>query len=110
MKKKEVRSVSKETEDAGEKAEFVLRLFITGASPNSVRAVANLREVCEKHIKGRYSLEIVDVYQQRDAAQAEQIVALPMLVKKAPHPERRMIGDMSDTKRVLQGLGVLIDS
>ncbi len=97
--------------DAGKaKAEFVLRLFITGASPNSVRAVANLKEVCEKHIKGRYSLEIVDVHQQREAAKAEQIVALPLLIKKAPYPERRMIGDMSDTKKVLQGLGIAIDA
>jgi circadian clock protein KaiB len=85
---------------------FVLRLFITGASPNSVRAIANLKQLCEKHLPGRYSLMVIDVHQQPELARSEAIVALPLLVKQFPLPERRMIGDLSDTKRVLNGLGL----
>ena len=64
--------------------EYVLRLFITGASPNSVRALTNIRQICEEHLKGRYKLEIIDVYQQEDIAEREQLVALPLLIKKKP--------------------------
>ena len=85
---------------------FVLRLFITGATPNSLRAIENIKHICESHIKGKYSLEIFDVYQQKNIAEAEQIVALPMLIKKKPLPERRLIGDLSDTEKVLKGLGL----
>ena len=94
--------------DSGrETSEYVLRLFITGATPNSLRAVANIKQVCEAHIKGRYSLEIVDVYQQQTIAEEEQLIALPLLVKKLPLPERRLIGDLSNTEKVLKGLGIL---
>lgn len=89
-----------------ENPEYVLRLFITGASPNSIRAVANVREICEAHLHGRYSLQVIDVYQQTAAAREEQLIALPMLVRKAPLPERRLIGDMSETEKVLKGLGL----
>lgn len=92
-----------------EPAEYVLRLFVTGASPNSARAINNLTQICEQHIKGRYSLEIIDVYQQDDIAKDEQIIALPLLIKKGPLPERRMIGDMSNTAKVLSGLGIITD-
>lgn len=87
--------------------EYILRLFITGATPNSQRAVANIKQICEDHLKGRYSLEIIDVYQQAPIAEKEQLVALPMLVKKQPLPERRLIGDLSDTEKVLKGLGLI---
>ena len=89
-----------------ESSEYLLRLFITGTSPNSVRAIKNVREICEQYLKGRYSLEIVDVYQQASVAMEEQIVALPLLIKKYPSPERRLIGDMSKTEKVLAGLGL----
>lgn len=87
--------------------EYVLRLFITGATPNSIRAVSNIRQFCEEHLKGKYSLEIIDVYQQGDIAQKEQLVALPLLIKKYPLPEKRLIGDLSDTQKVLKGLGLI---
>lgn len=87
--------------------EFVLRLFITGATPNSTRALTNIKEICEQHLHGRYSLEIIDVYQQASIAEAEQLVALPLLIKKKPLPEKRLIGDMSDTQKVLKGLGLI---
>lgn len=88
--------------------EYVLRLFITGASPNSLRAITNLREICETHIPNNYSLEIIDIYQQTEMAETEQLVALPLLIKKYPLPERRLIGDMSDTEKVLKGLGIIV--
>ena len=83
---------------------YKLRLYITGASPNSVRAVSNLKNICEQHISGQYKLEIVDVYQQPMLAKEEQLIALPMLIKMSPGPTRRLVGDMSDTARVLRGL------
>ena len=88
--------------------EYDLRLFITGATPNSVRAVNNIKAICEDHLKGRYALEIIDVYQQEIVAEQEQLVALPLLIKKMPLPERRMIGDLSNTEKVLKGLGVIV--
>ena|SRR5215213_11941224 len=87
--------------------EYVLRLFITGATPNSIRAITNVKQICEEHLHGRYSLEIIDVYQQASIAEQEQLIALPLLIKKSPLPERRMIGDLSNTQKVLKGLGLL---
>ena len=90
-----------------ENRHYVLRLFIAGASVNSRHAVANLTELCEVHIGGRYSLDIIDIHQQKEVAELEQIIALPLLIKSLPLPERRLIGDMSDTKKVLKGLGII---
>ncbi len=87
-------------------AEYILRLYITGTSPNSVKAIQNVRSICEQYLKDRYSLEIIDVYQQAERARQDQIVALPLLIKKSPLPERRLIGDMSETSKVLRGLGL----
>ena len=87
--------------------EYILRLFITGATPNSVRAITNIRQILEDHLQGRYSLEIIDVYQQESVAEKEQLIALPLLIKKKPLPERRLIGDLSNTEKVLKGLGIL---
>jgi len=85
---------------------YLLRLFITGASPNSARAVANIRQICECYLKDNYVLEIVDVYQQKEIAEKEQLIALPLLIKKQPLPVRRLIGDLSDTRKVLSELGI----
>lgn len=86
---------------------YVLRLFITGATPNSIRAVTNLRQICEAYLKGKYTLEIIDVYQQGEIAEREQLVALPLLIKEYPKPEKRIIGDLSDIPKVLKGLGLI---
>src|SRR5436189_1950633 len=88
------------------KSALILKLFVSGASPNSVRAISNVKAICEAHIKSGYNLEIIDVYQNSELARREQIVALPLLIKKLPLPERKLIGDMSDTAKVLNGLGV----
>ena len=85
---------------------FELRLYITGATPNSVKAIANIRNICELHLKDRYALQIIDVYQNASLAQQEQIIALPLLIKKLPLPERKLIGDLSETEKVLKALGV----
>jgi circadian clock protein KaiB len=96
------------TEDLPEQDDdhYVLRLFVAGASVNSTRAISNLRGVCEQYIKDNYTLEIVDVYQHEGLAKQEQIIALPLLIKSFPLPERRLIGDMSNKEKVLKGLGI----
>ena len=81
-----------------------LHLYITGASPNSIRAVENIKRICEKYFKGMYELEIVDVYQQPSLALKEQLVALPMLIKSFPGPVKKWIGDMCDEQKLIAGL------
>lgn len=83
---------------------YEMRLFITGATPNSLRAVVNIKSICEKYFPGKYKLEIIDIYQQPALAKDEQIIALPMLIKTSPQPLKRLVGDMSDTDKVLKGL------
>ncbi len=92
-----------------DKNHFILNLFIAGASPHSARAINNLTAICEQYLKGRYTLDVIDVYQQGSLAQQERIVALPLLIKRSPLPVRRMIGDLSEMQKVLRGFG-LIDS
>lgn len=82
---------------------YKLRLFITGASPNSTRAVDNLKTFCDQNLKDKYTLEIIDVYQQPSIAEKEQIIALPLLIRKETEIfKRRLIGDMSDTQKLYQ--------
>jgi circadian clock protein KaiB len=87
--------------------EYRLRLYVTGATPNSARAIVNLKEFCETHLKGNYELEIIDVYQQPLTAEADQVIAIPLLIKLAPMPQRRLIGDMSDKQKMLKGLNLI---
>ena len=84
----------------------VLRLFVTGTTPRSTRAIENLRRVLEAELPGQYDLEVIDIYQNPEAARDHQIIAAPTLVKLFPEPVRRIIGDLSDIERVLRGLGV----
>jgi circadian clock protein KaiB len=86
---------------------YILRLYVTGMTTRSARAIANLQRFCEKHLHGRYDLQVIDVYQQPELARSEQIVAVPTLIKQLPLPLRRLIGDMSDEERVLVGLNIL---
>jgi circadian clock protein KaiB len=83
---------------------YVLRLYVTGMTAGSARAIENVRTICEEHLHGRYELEVIDIYQQPALARGEQIVAAPTLIKKLPKPLRRLIGDMSSEERVLLGL------
>ena len=86
--------------------EYVLHLFITGATPNSTRAVRNIKEICEQYLKGRYELLIVDIYQQPELAQQEDLIGVPTLIKRQPGLVRRLVGDLSDHGRVLKALGL----
>lgn len=88
------------------KSSYVLRLYVSGMTPNSMRAIENVRKICAEHLEGRYQLEIVDIYQQPIFAKEGQIVAAPTLVKELPPPLRKFIGDMSHTDRILAGLDV----
>lgn len=83
---------------------YLLRLYVTGSTPHSMRAIENIKKICEEHLKGRYELEVIDLYQKPNLANGEQIIAAPTLIKKLPQPLRRIIGDMSNTERVLVGL------
>ena len=85
---------------------YRLRLYITGATPNSARAIINLKEFCESYLKDNYELDIIDVYQQPLVAKADQVIAIPMLVKLSPLPARRLIGDMSDKEKIFRGLSL----
>lgn len=85
---------------------FVLRLFVSGMTPNSQRAIENIQKICQGNLEGRYQLEIIDIYQQPIYAEEGQIVAAPTLVKELPPPLRKFIGDMSQTERILMGLDV----
>jgi circadian clock protein KaiB len=89
---------------AGADAHYVLRLYITGTTSQSTRAILNIRKICEEHLEGRYELEVVDISQHPTLAIGEQIIAAPTLIKKLPLPLRRFIGDMSQTERILLGL------
>lgn len=86
---------------------YILRLYVTGMTARSARAVDNLRSICDEYLEGRYDLEVIDIYQQPILGKGEQIIAAPTLVKKLPLPMRRIIGDMSNRERVLLGLDLV---
>jgi len=92
---------------SGPQDKYVLRLYVTGMTPRSQQAIAAIKTICEKHLKGRYDLEVIDIYQQPALTKGEQIIAAPTLIKKLPLPMRRIIGDMSDRERVLLGLDLV---
>jgi circadian clock protein KaiB len=84
--------------------EYVLRLYITGMTPRSAEAFASIKAICEKYLRGRYFLEVIDLYQEPAAAREAQILASPTLIKQLPAPLRRLVGNLSEEKRVLIGL------
>jgi len=100
MKTTEPKSTPREAESN----RYALRLYVAGQTPKSVLAITNIKKICEENLQGRYDLEVIDLYQQPQLAQGEQIIAVPTLIRKLPPPLRRIIGDMSDTERVLVGL------
>jgi circadian clock protein KaiB len=88
-------------------AHYRLRLYVSGSTPRSARAVQNIRALCEEKLHGRYDLEVVDIYQHPEQVKPEQIVVTPTLVKRLPLPFRKIIGDLSDQERVLVGLDIV---
>jgi circadian clock protein KaiB len=87
-----------------------LRLYIAGQSPNSLHAFANLKSLCDEHLAGRYDIEVIDLVEQPSRARGDDIVAIPTLVRRLPTPVRKIIGDLSDTERVLAGLRLRVAS
>jgi len=85
---------------------YLLKLYVTGMTPRSTRAITEVRSVCEQHLAGQYELEIIDVYQMPRRIMEDRIVAIPTLVKSKPAPARLMVGDMSNRERLLSGLGL----
>jgi len=85
---------------------YVLKLYVAGMTPRSSAAVRTLTRICRERLKGRYSLEVIDIYRQPALAKDEQIIAVPTLIKVLPQPLRRLIGDMADEKSVLFGLDI----
>ncbi len=90
----------------GKDIQYILKLYIAGYTEKSRNAITNIRKICEENLKGGYILEVIDLYQQPQLAQGDQIIALPTLIKKLPVPLRRIIGDLSNTHRVLIGLDI----
>jgi circadian clock protein KaiB len=84
-----------------------LRLYVAGQTPRSLTAFANLKQICEDHLKGRYRIQVVDLVATPQLSKGDQILAIPTLVRKLPEPVRKIIGDLSDTERVLIGLDLL---
>jgi circadian clock protein KaiB len=106
MKKKPVgheEALAEAGEDLG-RAKYVLRLFVAGLTPKSEKAIRSVKDICEEHLKGRYELEVIDIYQHPGSLAEEQVVVAPTLVKKLPLPLRRLIGDMASKEKVLVGL------
>jgi len=86
---------------------YVLRLYVTGQTPRSLRAIQNIRRICEEYLHGRYDLEVIDIYQRPSLAKGEKVIAAPTLVKSLPAPIRRFVGDLSDTEKILFGLDLI---
>jgi circadian clock protein KaiB len=89
-----------------EKTGYLLQLYIAGATARSRRAITNIKEICEEHLKGRYQLEVTDIYQNAENLLEDNVVAAPTLIKRNPLPVRRFIGDLSDTGKLMDGLAI----
>lgn len=89
---------------AARPAKWRLRLYVAGNTPNSIAAFGNLKEICESHLGGKYEIEVIDLLRQPQLAAGDQIVAVPTLVRRLPHPVKKIIGDLSNKERVLVGL------
>jgi circadian clock protein KaiB len=100
MKKSSIKKI------VGKKPLFQLRLYVAGQTPKSMTALTNLKKICEEHLHGIYSLEIIDLIKQPQLAQGDQILAIPTLVRRLPEPVKKIIGDLSNSERVLVGLDV----
>lgn len=91
----------------GDQQHYCLRLFVAGATPRSIQALERLNLLCETYLQGRYELEVIDIYQAPSALEADNVVAIPTLVKQLPPPLRNIVGDLSDTEKVLKGLDII---
>ena len=97
------KALAKKAKTAG-KERYVLRLYVAGMTPKSSQAIINITRICKDHLKGRYDLRVIDIYQQPTLARGEQIIAAPTLIKKLPLPLRRFIGNMANREKIIVGL------
>ena len=104
MKPRKTTKLFEQSLQGKERETYVLRLYVTGLTPRSQKAIKNIKKICEEHLTGRYDLEVIDIYKQPALAKGEQIIAAPTLIRKLPLPLRRFIGDLSDTERIVFGL------
>ena len=88
------------------RVEYILRLYVTGSTPRSLKAISNLKQLCEEYLPGAYDLKVIDIYKNPDAVREEQIIAAPTLIKQLPAPLRRFVGDLSNTEKLLIGLDI----
>jgi len=100
------KSVSNTTKAAKVKAKWELRLYVAGKTARSLTAFANLKKICEEHLEGAFSIEVIDLLKDPQLAKGDQILALPTLVRRVPEPMKKIIGDLSNTERVLVGLDI----
>lgn len=104
-----MRSTTQITEPGSEKSKpdiYILRLYVAGQTPKSMTAFANLKKLCEEHLSGKYKIEVIDLLKNPQLARGDQILAIPTLVRKLPQPLKKIIGDLSNTERVLVGLDI----
>ena len=87
-------------------AEYILRLYVTGSTPRSLKAISNLKRLCEEYLHDHYTLQVIDIYKNPDAARDADIIAAPTLIKRLPAPLRRFVGDLSNEQKILIGLGI----
>jgi circadian clock protein KaiB len=97
---------NKQKYESSLKEKIILRLYITGMSENSIRAIQNITQLCEQYLTGRFDLEIIDIYKNPSVAEEQKIVFSPSLIRQLPLPKKTFIGDLSDTKKVILGLGI----
>jgi circadian clock protein KaiB len=97
---------NKPSKEATKPEIWELRLYVAGQTPNSMKALANLKKLAEEHLKGQYTIEVVDLLKNPQLAAGDQILAIPTLVRKLPEPIRKIIGDLSNTERVIVGLDI----
>ena len=97
----------KQCSDQAASDNLILRLYVAGQTPNSLKAFSNLKIICEEYLAGRYQIEVIDLLENPKLAAGDQILAIPTLVRKLPEPVRKIIGDLSNTERVLIGLDIL---
>jgi circadian clock protein KaiB len=95
-------------DDVSDNGRYVLRLYVAGQTPRSLLAIKNLKSICEQYLSDRYQLEVIDLYQQPQLAEGDQIIAVPTLIKSLPEPMRRIIGDLSNTEKVIVGLDLKV--
>ena len=108
MKTKPAKTATRKAAPRKSKSDaFILRLYVAGQTPKSMAAFANLKKICEEHLAGRYQIQVVDLLENPHLARGDQILAIPTLVRKLPEPVRKIIGDLSNTERVLIGLDLL---